>query len=282
MAIKDILEGLGVRVPSQRYGVEYTLYRPTEPLTSEVAVTPPLPGAPPPLVSCLMVTRGDRFAIRYALACYRNQTHRRKELVVIVDRTSADYVESLLRSAGIDSARVYAAGDGQTLGDLRNLAVERARGDILIQWDDDDLFDPMRIKACVDLLHQLPAAAVLQARLLLWWPARQMAAISGRRFWEGTIAVWRAHAPTYPSLGRGEDTPGVQQIAHSRQIALVDAPLLYVYAITQANTWHAEHFGGLFAASEAIIAGEDYRALIELLAARLPIAAYERDALPAI
>ena len=278
MAIADVLESLGARVPSGQLSVDYTLYRPNDVPPDWVAAPSPARGAEPPLVSCLMVTKGDRFTIKYALACYQAQTHRRRELVVVVDRIGAEFVENLLDEAGIDSARVYQGWPGQTLGELRNLAVQHARGDILIQWDDDDLCDPLRIKASVDILTRLPAVAVLQGRLLLWWPARELAAISSRRFWEGTIAVWRAHAPTYPNLRRGEDTPGVQQIAHSQQVALADAPLLYVYAITQANTWHREHFNGLFAAAERRIEGDDYRALIRLLAKRLPIEAYEREA----
>jgi glycosyltransferase involved in cell wall biosynthesis len=278
MAIADVLESLGARVPTRQLSVDYKLYRPTDAPADWVAAASPARGDGPPLVSCLMVTKGDRFTIKYALACYQAQTHRRRELVVVVDRIGAGFVEGLLRAAGIDSARVFVGRGGQTLGELRNLAIEHARGDILIQWDDDDLCDPLRIKACVDILTRLPAVAVLQARLLLWWPARALAAISGRRFWEGTIAVWRDHAPTYPSLGRGEDTPGVQQIAHSQQVALADAPLLYVYAITQANTWHREHFDGLFSAAERRIEGDDYRALVALLGRRLPIEAYEREA----
>ncbi len=274
MGIAETLQALRVRIPSQSLSVMYTLFRPT----GDVAIADTATITSPPLVSCLMVTRGDRFTVKYALECYKNQTYRRRELVVIVDRGNVADLKALLDSMAIDGAGVHAAPAGLTLGALRNLAVEQARGDIVIQWDDDDLYDPLRIKTCVDVLTQMPAAAVLLARLLLWWPARELAAISGERLWEGSIAMWRARAPAYPGLARGEDTPVVEALVETQQIVATDAPLLYVYAKTQANTWHTGHFEKLFAASDYVVRGDEYRELLELLSARVPIEAYAREA----
>ena len=272
MAIVDKLLALGARVPSRQLRVDYTLFRPSR---AETAGAAPTPLKPSPLVSCMMVTKGDRFSVRFALACFQGQTYPAKELVVIVDAGATTQVEALVGEMRIEGVRIHAAPAGLTLGELRNLAIEWSRGDILMQWDDDDLYDPLRITSCVNLLSQLPGAAVLMARLLLWWPGRRLAALSGQRLWEGTIAMRREYAPTYPSLSRAEDTPGVDAIVRSQPVVVADAPLLYVYAITQNNTWHIQHFNEIMATAEYVIGGAEYDDLLQALSARLPILAYD-------
>src|SRR5580692_5125825 len=68
------------------------------------------------MISCLMVTQPGReaFAAR-AAADFRAQSCPDKELVVVVDPR-----------------------DGTPLGELRNVALARARGDVVAIWDDDD------------------------------------------------------------------------------------------------------------------------------------------------
>ena len=58
-------------------------------------------------------------------------------------------------------------------------------------------------------------------------------------------------------------------------IALIDAPLQYVYTITGENTWDDAHFEEHLAGCEHRFEGDDYRAICDLLAERLPLAAYE-------
>src|ERR1700761_6074911 len=65
------------------------------------ATIPPEPRPSQPLVSCLMVTRGDVGLIRYALACYAAQTWPRRELVVVTDGDRADAVAGLLRDLAV-------------------------------------------------------------------------------------------------------------------------------------------------------------------------------------
>jgi hypothetical protein len=146
---------------------------------------------------------------------------------------------------------------------------------VLIQWDDDDLYDPLRIAISLQVLGKTGAAAAIMARWLIWWPERRLAAISGKRQWEGTMAVWRAHAPIYPGLARDEDSVAVRHLRETRKIAVWDAPLQYLYAIHGQNTWPQSHFEGLIAKSERVFEGEAYDALNRILAARMPVLEYE-------
>ena len=234
-----------------------------------------------PMVTCMMVTTGQRAVTRHALQSYRRQAYENRELVIVTHPDGLGAVRDFLAAAGdLPSVSIHCVGREMTLGDCRNLAIARSRGDILMQWDDDDLYDPLRISVAVMMLAQSPAVAATLSRVLVWWPQRRLAAISERRFWEGSIAVWRPHAPPYPSLARGEDTSAVENLAATRAIATYDWPLLYIYTFHAQNTWDAEHFEQLVARSERLIQGVDYDELLKLLATRVPVLEYQADLPP--
>jgi hypothetical protein len=228
-----------------------------------------------PKVSCLMVTRGDPEQIAHAVQCYARQTWANRELIVVTEPNAVPGVEALLARSGAPNCFIAPIGGGLALGDLRNAAIARATGDIVMQWDDDDLYDPLRIALAVSVLKETGAAAAVMSRWLIWWPARRLAAVSDARHWEGTLAVWRAHAPVYPAQTRSEDAKAFEALYYTRQIAVFDAPLQYVYAVHGRNTWDEAHFEGLLADAGQRFEGEAYDALNAILAERMPILSYE-------
>jgi glycosyltransferase involved in cell wall biosynthesis len=253
-----------------------------EPLSCDL-MTPPEPEArgassasadAQPLVSCLMVTRGELSVLQFAVECFRRQSWPRRELVVVTGADRAAEVDAYLERRGVRTRSVTGAPPGLQLGDLRNMALARATGDIVMTWDDDDLYDPHRVRTVATILRGSRAAAIFLPHLLLWWPARRMAAISARRLWEGSVALWRDRANVYPALARGEDSPFVDNLALTHPIALLNAPLQYVYAVTGRNTWTASHFNKLFSDAEHPFTGSDYDRLMQALARRMPIREY--------
>jgi hypothetical protein len=230
-----------------------------------------------PLVSCLMMTRGNIELMKYSLACYQRQTYAHRELVVVAEPEAGEKVRNFIGSQEVLNATVFVAPPGLTLGDHRNLAAARARGAILVGWDDDDLSDPGRLDSTVNILRQTGAAAAFLTRFLIWWPRRKLAAISRRNIWEPTIAAWRSHMPIYAPLPRLEDTPAIRELISTHRIALVDCPLLYVYAITGRNTWTIPHFEEQLLAAECVFEGDQFDELNELLSDRLPVLDYAAD-----
>ncbi len=103
-----------------------------------------------PLVSCLMPTADRPHFVRRALEYFRRQTWDRCELVV-VDEGEQPIAELLPDDPRIVYVR---SRTGATLGDQRNLACERARGDLLIHWDDDDWHAPWRVAYQIERLCQ--------------------------------------------------------------------------------------------------------------------------------
>lgn len=229
---------------------------------------------PRPLVSCLMVTRGRLFPSRFAVDCFRRQTWPERELVLVCDAPGTP-VELYCRELSDPRIRVVTPQTrAVSLGELRNLSLQAARGDWICQWDDDDLYHPQRLELGMLLLQSMMADAVFLTRWMLWSPTARKIGVSGAREWEGSMLARRAAVPAYPGLARGEDTAVMHAMLGRGRIALLDAPWLYTYVQTGANTWTAQHFETIWGAASMVEAPEGYDAVLGALEAQGPYAAY--------
>ncbi len=214
-----------------------------------------------PLVSCLMVTRGNPSLVSAALACFRAQTWQNKELVVVCANITQD-----LRDLMKDDRRVRLVEITQELplGDLRNLALARSAGTYVCQWDDDDLYDPRRIAVMMGVLNSAGVMSVFMSRWLIWWPARDIVALSATRLWEGSMLAHRSVIPAYPSITRGEDSYVASWITAYHPTALLDCAHMYCYRITGQNTWGESHFEQMLASATKVFEGDEKRAILKL------------------
>jgi glycosyltransferase involved in cell wall biosynthesis len=182
------------------------------------------------------------------------QTLANKDLVLVlnggvesVQQALRDYVESL----GRDDIRIFIPPGVLNLGQLRNFSLEAATGDIVCQWDDDDLYHPQRLeRQLAALLEGNFEAVYLQevmqhfpaANVLYWtnWRATQAAGHPG------TLMARRGVPMQYPTQGGmahlGEDTELARAlIARGRVGYLAGLPHLYVYVSHGANSWDDGH-----------------------------------------
>jgi tetratricopeptide (TPR) repeat protein len=231
---------------------------------------------PPTLVSCLMVTRGALWPAVHAIETFRRQTWTARELVVVDDSAQQPLAAVIAALADPRIRHVRLPPSQQTLGDLRNLAVALAVGDLVCQWDDDDLHDPLRIEIGVRALAASTADAVFLERWVTWWPQQRRIGVSKRYLWEGSMLARRAALPFYASVRKGEDTPLVDALRRDGRIASLDLPWLYCYNITGRNTWDALHFEPMFRESSLRIDHRDYAAFVDALDGRLPMREFER------
>ena len=194
-----------------------------------------------PLVSCLMVTRERYELARRAVECFRGQAYPNLELV-IVDHGANDELARWVGSLGDSRIRCSRPADRNvTLGELRNLAVQTARGEYIAQWDDDDISHPDRVMEQMTALFAARADAVFVHRLTLWQPGRRRLGVSERRVIEGTMVARKDRLGEYPALGKGEDTPLCRRLLKEADVAFCDRPELYVYVFHGANTWGGKH-----------------------------------------
>lgn len=198
-----------------------------------------------------MVTSPARLPRAVAAArAFARQTHASRELVVILAGDTADRrrdAAAALEALGIAGLRVCQCDDERSLGALRNLAVAEAGGELLCQWDDDDLYHPERIAAqCADLKRHDAVATVLQDllhfseadRTLRWlnWAATPL---QGH---PGTLLCRRESIVRYPDLSTGEDAIVLRLMAEDGRVSRqAGSPHLYVYVTHGGNTFATEH-----------------------------------------
>jgi len=199
-----------------------------------------------PLVSCLMVT-GDRARLcARAIACYEAQSYPNTELVV-VDDGSQDLGERLarVRSGPVVYLKLDRDQRRRSLGELRNLSLDAAQGELLAQWDDDDWYHPDRLTEQVAALGKA-SACVLASTLMHvdsgpWSEHPYEGSLPGGV--PGTIVHRRAPEKRYPEIGRAEDTVYLEQFARRGGVSvLAGRPHLFLRCYHGANTWEQGHF----------------------------------------
>lgn len=102
-----------------------------------------------PKISCLTVTKNRFELLKKSIYCYTQQSYKNRELIII---SQGDVQTNLQIRNHIDSLNrndiiLVEAPERLSLGAMRNLSIEVATGDIMCQWDDDDLYHPQRIMA---------------------------------------------------------------------------------------------------------------------------------------
>lgn len=196
----------------------------------------------PPLISCLMVTRGRPRQAARSIACFLSQTYERRELIIVDDDPDSQ-LAALIAAMGSSHIRhVRLPDQGLKLGALRNIALEHAIGDYICQWDDDDLYDPVRLEVQWKALHSCGGQASVLARWTIWWPRSQRLAVSCYRDWEGSLLCERSLMPRYPEWPRGEDSEVLERLRETVRLVRIDLPRLYIYICHGANTFEVDHF----------------------------------------
>lgn len=211
----------------------------------------------PSLVSCLMVTapRTGRYPFFLkSIDGYVAQTYAPRELVVVleggepdVERAACAHIESLGRS----DIRVVRAQSPQSLGALRNLSMDEARGAFFCQWDDDDLHHPDRIRRQIETLKAAGAGACCLQEVMhfldrpreLYW-SNWVATPAGAH--PGTLVRKRDLASRYlesgPDAALGEDSALLADLRkETKVVMLAGEPHLYIYVTHGDNVWPPEH-----------------------------------------
>lgn len=101
-----------------------------------------------PLVTCIMPTANRQKFIPLAISYFKAQSYPNKELVIIDD--GLESVRNLIPED--PEIRYYYTAPLGTIGVKRNYACEKANGDIIMHWDDDDWYAADWVSKQVDAL----------------------------------------------------------------------------------------------------------------------------------
>ena len=109
-----------------------------------------------PFVSICTPTFNRRPFFPYIIKCFENQTYPKDKMEWIIIDDGTDKIEDLVKH--IPQVKYFKYDEKLMLGKKRNLAHEKASGDIIISMDDDDYYPPDRVSHAVDMLRTTPNA----------------------------------------------------------------------------------------------------------------------------
>ena len=201
---------------------------------------------PAPLVTCLMPTRNRANWVPQALRYFLAQDYPNLELVV-VDASAENALATLPDDPRI--RRIRAPGHA-SIGEMRDLGCEQARGEVVIHWDDDDWYAPARVSTQVSpILAGKADVTGLRDNwffeLDAWRFWRCTPALHARLFvldvHGGTLAFRRAlHTPycRYPELSLAEDAYFLTQlVGRGARLSRLPGDDVFVYLRHGTNAW---------------------------------------------
>ena len=231
---------------------------PAEPRGARVAAPAVVTGKPPS-VSCLMVTLDRLTLAKRAIRSFAAQSYEDRELLIVTDGAEGfrRALERYVSALGLERVRfVYPGPERLTLGQLRNISMGTARGDVVCQWDDDDYSHPDRL--AVQLGHMLRESAaacfltdhlhfIEDKRVLCWVDWTLDGTFKGTaQLAPGTLMMLRDDRFKYPEGGafarQGEDSVFLETLYGSIPVAhLSGVGHLYLYQYHGHNTFSREH-----------------------------------------
>ena len=202
-----------------------------------------------PLISCIMPTYNRRSFIGLALSCFREQTYRNRELIVIDDGN--DPIGDLLRDE--PSVRYFRVHGRLPIGAKRNRACAEARGELIAHWDDDDWYGADRLeRQAAPILSGQADITGLENRFVLQVPDRRFWTVDPRLHRSmfvgdvhgGTLAFRRGiwtDGVRYPEVDLAEDAALLRQATErGYRLQKLDNLGSFVYMRHSRNAWRFE------------------------------------------
>lgn len=202
-----------------------------------------------PLISCLMVTANRADIARVAIECFSEQTWFNKELVII-DDGEEDYSDLIASFDCSDLVRYIKLQPGSprlSLGELRNISIEEARGEWCVQWDDDEWYHPERLAVQLNAAVQadVGASALKWTLMHVKDDSDQSLTFRGDSgiATPGTL-MFRKGDERYPHLARNEDGIFLRDVKDSNGLVVLDEnhSHLFIRVFHGSNTWEKDHF----------------------------------------
>jgi glycosyltransferase involved in cell wall biosynthesis len=241
------------------------------------------------LVSCVTVTTGRDSLIGSAIKSFQNQTYPNREMIIVSQGNQDQNSSIRSKIAGQDNIHFVEAPSRLTLGQMRNLSVELAHGELICQWDDDDLYHPNRITTQVRAIRGGCVASLYTKYLKYFDNTKKLYMIDHLRGADGYIKLLESHPYKkflcgsilfrkelfhkfknllYPEGGdqsnKEEDLNVLQRIMSVGPVAPIDHGYEYCYTYHGSNVYDLRHHKMLF--HHKFTAGEQ-----ELLACRSEI-----------
>ena len=200
-----------------------------------------------PLVSCICITHNAVDLLKRSIACFQHQTYSNTEIIIAYTSDNAGTKAFLDQLCDTRIVGLEFPEQSLTLGQKRNLAIEKSHGFYFCVWDDDDWYSNTRIEFQVQRLKDTSFKCSVLDQLLIYDGKENEAYLSGKRWaWEQTLlcekSVTQDPLLRYADLNYGEDSELVFQLREKDLLLTIHNPTLYVYIYHGHNTWHRKHW----------------------------------------
>lgn len=217
-------------------------------------------GRPLPSITCVTATRGRDELIKTSIACYMRQSYPNKSLLILSqgDSEANARIRSHVENLGRDDIAFHPAPRDLSLGAMRNTCADIANGEIICQWDDDDISHPSR------LFTQYRVLASDDSRIAcafcdflkyysesseLYWCDWSRERGLANRFLCGTVMFYKkvfgvgnlVYPETGPQSKVEEDLNFLNNLFVRGHVGQVFAAQQYVYVYHGRNTYDLEH-----------------------------------------
>ncbi|WP_158799618.1 glycosyltransferase family A protein [Pedobacter sp. L105] len=202
-----------------------------------------------PLISCICVTNNRTALLKRAIACFEAQNYPNKELVVSYpddDHQTKELIQQVSKNEELKILRIERSSE-ESLGNARNVAIDKCTGDYICIWDDDDWYHASRLSFQFNSMQTLGQGyqASILTNILLYDATTKKAYLSFPYTWDGTMLCRKSIIAQnqYAHSNKAEDTH-IIKFLDSRKILyhIADAPFLYIYIYHGENTWDYSHF----------------------------------------
>jgi glycosyltransferase involved in cell wall biosynthesis len=193
------------------------------------------------LISCLCPTKNHPSIVINAITDFKKQNWKNRELILVTDEKS-EYIETL-RLFECKDIKLFLAPHKSTIGALRNISMEKAQGEYVAIWDDDDGHHEDRLSMqYANILNSGKKACYLKKVLVHDTITGDKGISKNWRGTEGSMLALKSIVPKYNEAENiAEDTPVKNFLATNGHITLIDEPQLYTYRFHDSNTCQRRH-----------------------------------------
>lgn len=198
-----------------------------------------------PLISCILPTSNRSIYINQSIHYFQEQSYSNKELIIVFNKAE-DLPKDLKLSENIKLIQ----SNSTSIGAKRNEACKQARGLLIAQWDDDDIYHPNRLKVQAEPIIKRKCEISALGNIpffglddwSFWTCSKKLhQTIFINDVAGGTLVylkkVWDISGP-YPNTSLREDADFMLRAEkHKARVQKIDGANLFVYLRHEANSW---------------------------------------------
>lgn len=186
-----------------------------------------------------MVSKNSLDIVSKAIESFYNQSYTNKELIIVIDNNNPN--KNYFNNIKKEDVKILIEDNEKTLGELRNVALNNMKGDIFIQWDDDDIYSNERILYQYNnMFNQNKDGNLLVGNKIL---KNKITYNSDARIFQGSLMYKKSKLKTfYPSIRMHEDTALIENNNILENVSFSIGYDYYTYVIHNNNTYGKTYF----------------------------------------